>query len=86
MVLEQKSLCRFFTLLVFDQMPGTSSLRNTQLLHIIAWLIFAAIGIALSGLQADIIFVTSSASVKYFYIWVKLYRINTLTTLLEGIV
>ena len=51
MVLEQKSLCRFFTLLVFDQMPGTSSLRNTQLLHIIAWLIFAAIGIALSGLQ-----------------------------------
>ena len=35
----------------------------------------------------DIIFVTSStssASVKYFWICVKLYRINTLTTLLEG--
>ena len=27
---------------------------------------------------------TSSASVKYFWVWVKLYRINTLTTLLEG--
>ena len=37
--------------------------------------------------QPDIIFVTSStssASVKYFWIWVKLYRVNTLTTLLEG--
>ena len=36
---------------------------------------------------ADIIFVTSStssANVKYFWICVKLYRINTLTTLLEG--
>ena len=35
----------------------------------------------------DIIFVTSStssASVKYFWICVKLYRINALTTLLEG--
>ena len=27
---------------------------------------------------------TSSASVKYFWVSVKLYRINTLTTLLEG--
>ena len=27
---------------------------------------------------------TSSASVKYFWVWVKLYRINTLTTLSEG--
>ena len=38
-------------------------------------------------LETDIIFVTSStssASVKYFWICVKLYRINTLTTLLEG--
>ena len=27
---------------------------------------------------------TSSASVKYFWVWVKLYRINTLTALIEG--
>ena len=36
---------------------------------------------------SDMIFVTSStssASVKYFWVWVKLYRINTLTTLSEG--
>ena len=39
------------------------------------------------NMLSDIIFVTSStssASLKYFWIWVKLYRINTLTTLLEG--
>ena len=37
--------------------------------------------------KADMIFVTSStssASVKYFWVWVKSYRINTLTTLSEG--
>ena len=34
-------------------------------------------------LQPDMIFVTSSANVEYFWVCIELYRINVVKTLLE---
>ena len=69
------------------QSPSSLSLLaiyNEQYFKLILWSINYISGISRNHAITDIIFVTSStssASVKYFWICVKLYRINTL---LEG--